>query len=102
MRGSAHHRQLGNHTDARLFRLAQLIQQLGDIVFEKGFAVRIKEAYTIISQPENGWDPPECLEENFDSVVLDALKFYFKLLNWKLFANKNAFKEAEILFRFFE
>jgi mitogen-activated protein kinase kinase kinase len=60
-------------------------------------AVRIKEAYTLISQPENGWEPPECLEENFDLVVLDALKFYFKLLNWKLSANKNAFKEAEIL-----
>jgi mitogen-activated protein kinase kinase kinase len=60
-------------------------------------AVRIREAYNIISQPENGWDPPECIEENFDATVLEALKFYFKLLNWKLSSNKNAFKEAEIL-----
>jgi mitogen-activated protein kinase kinase kinase len=25
------------------------------------------------------------------------MKYYFKLLNWKLNANKNTFKEAEIL-----
>lgn len=60
-------------------------------------AVRIKEAYIQIAQPEPGWDLPPCIDDNFDSVVLDALKFYFKMLNWKLMANKNAFKEAEIL-----
>jgi mitogen-activated protein kinase kinase kinase len=60
-------------------------------------ATKIKEAYTIVSQPEWGWEPPPCIEENFDHVVLDALKFYFKMLNWKLSANKNTFKEAEIL-----
>ncbi|KAK8156291.1 LOW QUALITY PROTEIN: Ssk2-type MAP kinase [Phyllosticta citrichinensis] len=52
-------------------------------------AIKIKESYT----PEQGWDPPPCIEENFDAVVLDALK----MLNWKLSANKNTFKEAEIL-----
>ncbi|KAF2460733.1 Ssk2-type MAP kinase [Lineolata rhizophorae] len=60
-------------------------------------AVRIKEEYTIVAQPKPGWDPPPCLEDNFDTVVLEALKFYFKMLNWKLSANKNTFKEAEIL-----
>ncbi|KJX93050.1 MAP kinase like protein [Zymoseptoria brevis] len=60
-------------------------------------AVKIKEAYTIIAQLEPGWDLPSCIDDNFDGVILDALKFYFKLLNWKLSANKNTFKEAEIL-----
>lgn len=60
-------------------------------------AVRIKEAYLIVAQPEPGWDLPPCIDDNFDRVVLDALKFYFKMLNWKLMANKNTFKEAEIL-----
>lgn len=60
-------------------------------------AVNIKEAYTIIARPESGWDLPPCIDDNFDSVILDALKFYFKMLNWKLMANKNTFKEAEIL-----
>lgn len=60
-------------------------------------AVQIKEAYTVIAQPEPGWDLPPCIDDNFDRVVLDALRFYFKMLNWKLMANKNTFKEAEIL-----
>ncbi|KAI9679045.1 MAG: Suppressor of Sensor Kinase (SLN1) [Trizodia sp. TS-e1964] len=60
-------------------------------------AVEIKQAYTDISRPQPGWDLPPCIDENFDHVVLDALKFYFKMLNWKLGGNKNTFKEAEIL-----
>ncbi|KAJ5902153.1 hypothetical protein N7495_002681 [Penicillium taxi] len=60
-------------------------------------AVEIKQRYLAISRPEPGWDLPPCVDENFDSVILDAMKYYFKLLNWKLNANKNTFKEAEIL-----
>lgn len=60
-------------------------------------AVGIKEAYILVAQPEPGWDLPPCIDENFDNVVVEALKFYFKMLHWKLIANKNAFKEAEIL-----
>ncbi|KAJ5247204.1 hypothetical protein N7468_002187 [Penicillium chermesinum] len=60
-------------------------------------AVEIKQRYLVISMPEPGWDLPPCVDENFDSVVLDAMKYYFRLLNWKLNANKNTFKEAEIL-----
>lgn len=60
-------------------------------------AVRIKQEYTSISQPEPGWDLPPCIDEAFDQVVLDALKYYFKMLNWRLSSNKNTFKEAEVL-----
>ena len=60
-------------------------------------AIRIKQEYQMISQPEPGWDLPPCIDESFDQVVLDALKFYFKMLNWKLGGNKNTFKEAEVL-----
>lgn len=60
-------------------------------------AGKIKESYLVISRPEPGWDLPPCIEENFDVVVLDALKFYFRMLNSKLSSNKNTFKEAEIL-----
>jgi mitogen-activated protein kinase kinase kinase len=72
-------------------------QMIGQFKILLALAARIKDAYTTISRPEPGWDPPDCIEENFDVVVVDALKFYFKLLNWKLSANKNAFKEAEIM-----
>ena len=60
-------------------------------------AIQIKQEYVIISLPEPGWDLPPCIDESFDQVVLEALKFYFKMLNWKLGGNKNTFKEAEVL-----
>lgn len=60
-------------------------------------AVRIKQEYEKVSQPQAGWDLPPCIDESFDQVVLDALRFYFKMLSWKLTSNKNAFKENEIL-----
>ena len=60
-------------------------------------AVKVKEAYLFAAQPEPGWDLPPCIDENFDRIVLEAVRFYFRMLNWKLMANKNTFKEAEIL-----
>ena len=72
----------------------QFIQQFQAIL---QLAVQIKQEYTNISRQERGWDLPSCMDENFEQVVLDGLKFYFKLLNWKLSGNKNTFKEAEIL-----
>lgn len=63
------------------------------------FAIRIKLEYTSIANPEPSWDLPPCIDESFDQVVLEALKYYFKMLNWKLTGNKNTFKEAELLFQ---
>lgn len=60
-------------------------------------AVEIKQRYVEIASPEPGWELPPCVDEHFDTVIVDALKFYFRLLNWKLTVNKNTFKEAEIL-----
>ena len=60
-------------------------------------AIRIKMVHLQISKPEPGWDLPPCIDENFDGVLLDAFRFYFKMLDRKLLSNKNTFKEAEIL-----
>lgn len=73
---------------------AQMITQFQILL---KLAVRIKQEYNMLSQPEPGWELPPCIDDNFDSVVLDALKFYFKMLNSKLVGNKNTFKEAEVL-----
>ena len=73
------------------------IQMISQFQILLRLAVRIKQEYTVISQPEPGWELPPCIDDNFDFVVLDALKFYFKMLNSKLVGNKNTFKEAEIL-----
>lgn len=73
---------------------AQMISQFQILL---KLAVRIKQEYNMLSQPEPGWELPPCIDDNFDAVVLDALKFYFKMLNSKLVGNKNTFKEAEVL-----
>ncbi|KAI1079555.1 MAP kinase [Whalleya microplaca] len=62
-------------------------------------AIRIKQENLMVSQPQPGWNLPPCIDDSFDQVVLDALKYYFKMLNWKLSRNKNTFKEAEVLFQ---
>jgi mitogen-activated protein kinase kinase kinase len=62
-------------------------------------AIKIKSEYMALAQPEPGWDLPPCIDDEFDRVILDALKYYFKMLNWKLSGNKNTFKEAELLFQ---
>ncbi|ETN36388.1 uncharacterized protein HMPREF1541_08665 [Cyphellophora europaea CBS 101466] len=66
----------------------QILMQLACIV---------KREYLTIIPAEAGWDLPPCIDEGFDETVLEALRFYFKMLNWKLGANKNTFREAEIL-----
>jgi mitogen-activated protein kinase kinase kinase len=60
-------------------------------------AVKIKKAYLRVAQRQPGWDLPPCIDENFDRAVIDALQFYFKMLNWTLMIDKNMSKEAEIL-----
>ena len=72
-------------------------QMIGQFQILMRLACAIKQAYLGISQPEPGWELPPCIDESFDATIVEALKFYFKMLNWKLGVNKNTFKEAEIL-----
>ena len=71
---------------------AQMITQFRILLT---LAVSIKQEYSMVAQPEPGWELPPCIDDSFDSVVLDALKFFFKMLNGKLVGNRNTFKEAE-------
>ncbi|KAF2002782.1 MAP kinase [Amniculicola lignicola CBS 123094] len=87
-------KKIKDPTQQGIMMAEQMITQFQILLTLAG---KIKESYLIISRPEPGWDLPHCIEENFDNVVLEALKFYFRMLNWKLSANKNTFKEAEIL-----
>jgi len=72
----------------------QLIMQFQSVL---QLAVKIKQEYMVISEPEPGWDLPPCMDENFEQVVLHGLRYYFKLIGWRIGSNKNTFKEAEIL-----
>ncbi|BFZ57643.1 Suppressor of Sensor Kinase (SLN1) [Savitreella phatthalungensis] len=73
-------------------------QMIEDFVRLLEVAVAIKKQYMKTTAPEPGWQLPPCIDENFDSVVLQAIEFYFRLLHWKLGSDaQNHFKEAEIL-----
>ena len=63
-------------------------------------AVKIKQEYIDIAEPQNGWDPPPCMDENFDQVTLNGLKYYFKLIGWRISSNKNTFKKKYALFTY--
>lgn len=61
-------------------------------------ACRIKLQYTetMVPIPEDGWDLPPCIDDGYDAVLRDALRFFFRLLNFKL-KGSVYFKETEIL-----
>ena len=61
-------------------------------------ACRIKLQYssTMVPDPRNGWELPPCIGEGYDAVLRDALRFFFRLLNFRLKGGV-FFKETEIL-----
>lgn len=61
-------------------------------------ACRIKLQYssTMVPDPTNGWELPPCIGEGYDAVLRDALRFFFRLLNFRLKGGV-FFKETEIL-----
>ncbi len=64
-------------------------------------ACEVKAQYLEIVEPDadKKWDIPPCLGESYDDVMLDSLKVFFKLLQFKLRSGSKAiyFKETEIL-----
>lgn len=63
-------------------------------------AARMKENFLEIMKPnpDEGW-PGAQLHEEYDQTLLDSLRFFFKLLNWKLKSGSKAIylKETEIV-----
>ncbi|CAF9910341.1 MAG: hypothetical protein GOMPHAMPRED_007054 [Gomphillus americanus] len=74
--------------------IEQVLQQFKSLV---DLAYEMKKECFKFAQPEPGWDPPPCIDENYDETVVDAIRQYFKLINSQLVMNKNAFRETEIL-----
>ena len=81
-----------------------LIDQLTDD-FRAGLtlATQMKKNYleTIHPDPEGGWVLPPVSLDSFNSVLQDALRFFFKLLHWKLKSGSKAIylKETDIVER---
>ncbi|KAL7419864.1 Suppressor of Sensor Kinase (SLN1) [Cryptotrichosporon argae] len=64
-------------------------------------AVLIRKQYDDIMapDPERRWDLPDCLADNYDDVLLEGLKTFFRLLHLKLRSGSKAvyFRETEVL-----
>ncbi|ORX94240.1 hypothetical protein K493DRAFT_352674 [Basidiobolus meristosporus CBS 931.73] len=83
-------------TDPTTLMLDQMSE---DFRVSLSLACRIKHEYQELTQAADGWEVPNCIDEQYDSVLFDSLKYYLKLLHWKLKGGSKAvyFKEAEIL-----
>lgn len=63
-------------------------------------ACRVKLQYEELANPAPGWDlkGETFINEGYDAVLLESVRFYFKLIAWKLKSEKeNTLKECEVM-----
>lgn len=76
-------------------------QMIDDLKLNIGIACTLKRQYEAFLSPDPGgnWNLPPCISDNYDSVVLDALSFFFKLIHWKLKSGAKDiyFKETDLI-----
>ena len=63
-------------------------------------ACRVKLQYEDLANPAPGWDlkGDTFIDENYDAVLLESVRSYFKLIAWKLANEKtNTLKECDVL-----
>lgn len=83
--------------DPTVVMVETLIEQL-HIILRVG--VQVKQEYLTLWTHEPGWQLPECMDENFEPMLMEALRFYFRLLQWlAVNQNSNSFEGAELLER---
>lgn len=61
-------------------------------------AIRMKRTYLsiMVPDPDRGWNLPPVIEVSYDEILRDALRFFFRLISFKL-KGSIFFKETEIL-----
>ncbi|KAF9821817.1 hypothetical protein IEO21_00247 [Rhodonia placenta] len=76
-------------------------QMTEDLKVKIGFACTLKRQYEafLIPDPNGNWKLPPCISEDYDSVILEALTFFFKLIHWKLKSGARGiyFKETDVI-----
>ena len=76
-------------------------QMTEDLKVKIGFACTLKRQYEAFLLPDPGgnWKLPACISDDYDSVILEALTFFFKLIHWKLKSGSKAiyFKETDLI-----
>ena len=76
-------------------------QLLEDFKVSIGLACTVKKEYQrlLAPVPEGNWTLPRCIPATYDDAILDALRFFFKLIHWKLKSGTKGiyFKETDVL-----
>ncbi|KAF9569865.1 hypothetical protein CPC08DRAFT_623078 [Agrocybe pediades] len=76
-------------------------QMTEDLKLSIGLACTLKRQYEAIlaPDPDGNWSLPQCISEDYDSTILEALITFFKLLHWQLKSGAKGilFKETDIL-----
>ncbi|KAF8592011.1 Pkinase-domain-containing protein [Ramaria rubella] len=76
-------------------------QLLEDFKVSIGLACTVKKEYQrlLAPVPEGNWQLPRCIPVTYDDAILDALRFFFKLIHWKLKSGTKGiyFKETDVL-----
>ena len=72
-----------------------------DLKLNIGLACTLKRQYEAFLAPApcGNWNLPQCISEDYDATILDALLMLFQLIHWKLknYANGIYFKETDVL-----
>lgn len=76
-------------------------QMTEDLKLSIGLACTLKRQYEAFLAPDPGgnWNLPQCISEDYDLTILEALTNLFKLIHWKLKSGAKGvyFKETDVL-----
>jgi len=76
-------------------------QMIDDLKISIGLACTLKRQYEAFLAPDPGgkWVLPQCISEDYDRSILEALEMFFRLIHWKLKSGAKGiyFKETDVL-----
>ena len=76
-------------------------QMTEDLKLSIGLACTLKRQYEafLAPDPDGKWNLPQCISEDYDSTILEALTIFFRLIHWKLKSGVKGiyFKETDVL-----
>ncbi|KAI9246471.1 hypothetical protein BDA99DRAFT_526957 [Phascolomyces articulosus] len=86
-------------------RLHEPPKQMVDAMMEDyrgllALACRVKKQYQELAHPAPGWQLKgnEFIDRDYDVVLMDSMRFYFKLITWKLdLERENSLRECEVM-----
>lgn len=72
-----------------------------DVKISLGLACTLKRQYEAFLAPDPGgnWNLPQCISDDYDSTILEALSIFFRLIHWKLKSGVKGiyFKETDFI-----